>query len=411
MYGLRGLDALSASDAWAAGAYRTVNSPPLIEHWDGTAWSVVPAPGLTNHDTGFNGVSAYSPSEAVAVGFSNTGAGYKPLADVWDGVAWRLTTLPASLKSATLVDVAMLGHGDAWAVGKTATAGVQKPVLVHWNGSAWATTAAPNTAGALLGVAATPPGGALAVGYRESPHGDTGLVMRFDGTKWIDVTPPETAGMVPTDISTESPGEIWVVGYAAAGSSLAPVALRNDGTGWTQTPAADPASPAAAFRAVVARSPTDAWTAGMRLDTGTGQYRPLTEHWDGASWAVVDSAPVTGESELLALAGIPGSNDLWVSGHDHLIARYCGSTASPTRAVARAMAPALPRRPTRLIARTTVRADREGVPVVARDVASDAGIAETTTTYGSVSSRTSTAMDYPTSSWAATRRSLACIRT
>src|SRR5690349_6241140 len=85
VYGLRGLDALSAGDAWAVGAYRTVNSPPLIEHWNGTGWSIVPAPGLANHDTGFNDVSAVSTSEAMAVGFSATPAGYQPMADLWDG--------------------------------------------------------------------------------------------------------------------------------------------------------------------------------------------------------------------------------------------------------------------------------------------------------------------------------------
>ena len=185
---------------------------------------IVPAPGLTNHDTGFNGISAFSPSEAVAVGFSNTGAGYRPLADSWDGASWQLTALPSTLRSATLVDVAMLGHGDAWAVGKTAKAGIQKPVLVHWDGSAWTTATAPNIGGALLAVTATPPSGAWAVGYRESPHGDTGVVMRFDGTRWTDVTPPAADGMVLADVSADAAGEVWVVGYTTLGSSLAPVA-------------------------------------------------------------------------------------------------------------------------------------------------------------------------------------------
>ena len=345
---------------------------------------IVPAPGLTNHDTGFNGISAFSPSEAVAVGFSNTGAGYRPLADSWDGASWQLTALPSTLRSATLVDVAMLGHGDAWAVGKTAKAGIQKPVLVHWDGSAWTTATAPNIGGALLAVTATPPSGAWAVGYRESPHGDTGVVMRFDGTRWTDVTPPAADGMVLADVSADAAGEVWVVGYTTLGSSLAPVALAG-----TTAPAGHRRRPpilvrrAAAFRAVIARSSTDAWAAGMRLDGVTAQYRPLVEHWDGTAWTVVDSPPVSGESELLALADIPGNGDLWVSGHDHLIARYCGGTPSPARQVGRATIPAFRPRPMGPTARTTApRGD--AVPVVARDVAAEAGIAETSTTYGAV---------------------------
>jgi hypothetical protein len=44
---LKGETAMSTSDVWAVGDYYCSNGYPsrtLIEHWDGTQWSVVPSP-------------------------------------------------------------------------------------------------------------------------------------------------------------------------------------------------------------------------------------------------------------------------------------------------------------------------------------------------------------------------------
>src|SRR5579859_6854009 len=42
---INGVAAISASNAWAVGYnFIGVNTVTLIEHWDGTSWSVVPSP-------------------------------------------------------------------------------------------------------------------------------------------------------------------------------------------------------------------------------------------------------------------------------------------------------------------------------------------------------------------------------
>ncbi len=391
VYGIRGLAALSPTDAWAVGAYKKTGSPPAVEHWDGTSWSVMQAPGLTRNETGFNAVTAVSPTEAMAVGYANDGGGFKPLADLWDGTAWRSAPLPPALRSATLVHTVALGHNDIWAVGKRAIAGVQRPVMVHWSGSTWSIAPAPTTPGALLGLAAASASDAWAVGYLETTAGETGLIMHFDGTRWTASTPPELFGMVLTSVSADGAGDVWAAGYEQAGEGWRPVALHWDGTAWTATATADPGSSVAAFRGVDARSPDDVWAVGMRLDPARSAYGPLIEHWDGTSWSAETGATAgggSGGSELFAVDAAPGSDSVWASGRNSLIEEYCRAGAEatahrPTIAPAppAATAPAPGGRaaaPTRAVRDAS---QGSALTVTARDVAADAGVAEITHTY------------------------------
>ena len=63
---LFGVAALSANDAWAVGSYSPQSGeiPPsntLVEHWNGTKWSIVPSPNLTGaHGNGLQGVTILS---------------------------------------------------------------------------------------------------------------------------------------------------------------------------------------------------------------------------------------------------------------------------------------------------------------------------------------------------------------
>jgi hypothetical protein len=64
---LVGVDAVSATDAWAVGE-RHIGTPEatLAEHWDGTRWRVVKSP--PTNDGAFGGVLAVTPTDVWAVG-------------------------------------------------------------------------------------------------------------------------------------------------------------------------------------------------------------------------------------------------------------------------------------------------------------------------------------------------------
>ena len=86
---LNGIAAISASNIWAVGSYRTSLDPygpyfTFIEHWNGSAWSVVksPSPGLGN--TGLAAAThVHATSSVWAVGFKQSSNIYQTLTELY----------------------------------------------------------------------------------------------------------------------------------------------------------------------------------------------------------------------------------------------------------------------------------------------------------------------------------------
>src|SRR5438105_12938109 len=72
---LLGVTCVSASDCWAVGSYVAGSGAPrtLIEHWDGTAWAIVPSPNTSLPNNVLSGVTCVSWSDCWAVGYYITG--------------------------------------------------------------------------------------------------------------------------------------------------------------------------------------------------------------------------------------------------------------------------------------------------------------------------------------------------
>src|SRR5262245_4591058 len=69
-----GVTALSACNVWAVGSYRAVATGTLLslaEHWNGTAWKVVPTPNPGTSLNRLNAVSAFSASDVWALGHAD----------------------------------------------------------------------------------------------------------------------------------------------------------------------------------------------------------------------------------------------------------------------------------------------------------------------------------------------------
>src|SRR5687767_6531273 len=68
---LNAVSGTSANDVWAVGVSHdgTPPSRTLIEHWDGAQWSIVPSPSPDNQLNELRGVAAISATDAWAVGF------------------------------------------------------------------------------------------------------------------------------------------------------------------------------------------------------------------------------------------------------------------------------------------------------------------------------------------------------
>jgi hypothetical protein len=148
--------AVSANDVWAVGTRG--HRRTLIEHWNGSRWSVVSSPNVSgkrkhNH---LVGVDAVSSSAALAVGYTiyPPGVSDRPLGMRRNGAAWSIVSTAHPPGSPTpdtyLQDVAMISAGDALAVGFDFNATGAHPLSEHWNGSRWNLVNVPTPAHALL---------------------------------------------------------------------------------------------------------------------------------------------------------------------------------------------------------------------------------------------------------------------
>src|SRR2546423_7957784 len=96
---LRAVAAVATTDAWAVGSFIAASGSgqALIEHWNGKKWSVVasPAAGMGNV---LLGVTAVSANDVWAVGiFALTGSGIvQTLIEHWDGTSWSVVSSPSA---------------------------------------------------------------------------------------------------------------------------------------------------------------------------------------------------------------------------------------------------------------------------------------------------------------------------
>jgi hypothetical protein len=129
---LSSISAVSPTDIWAAGtttaiqnANKAVTRFTLAMHYNGTAWSIVKTVN-TAEPTGLSGVTAISASNAWAVGnaFNNVhdtsaSVANKAVIQHWNGTAWSIAASPAGLISADRISAP--SATDIWASGQTPT--------------------------------------------------------------------------------------------------------------------------------------------------------------------------------------------------------------------------------------------------------------------------------------------------
>ena len=121
---LQSVTCVSSTDCWAVGSnlpndiYQT-----LIEHWDGSSWQIVTSPNVNGRFNFLNGVTCLSAANCSAVGYttdtSNSNA--VPLIEHWDGTAWSVFSSP-SVANSSLASVTCISSTlQCWSVGSANT--------------------------------------------------------------------------------------------------------------------------------------------------------------------------------------------------------------------------------------------------------------------------------------------------
>jgi hypothetical protein len=230
-----GAAALSANDVWVVGDQEGADGifETLAEHWDGSSWTVVPTP-----DPGWAGnhlyaMDAVSPDDVWAVGQELTGSTPdQPLVEHWNGTCWSVVSLPGVPSSNVLLDgITAARDGQVWAVGEAdSPAGGGQPLIEHHApGQGWQVQTLPAVPGKanwanLYGVAAS--GGTVyAVGTYVDPATDNNnalVLSSVNGGPWTVAGAPDpgSGSNIPGGI-TEIGGQFWLAGiYDDGGSEL-----------------------------------------------------------------------------------------------------------------------------------------------------------------------------------------------
>jgi hypothetical protein len=227
------VNCVSTSDCWAVGYSLGQDYQALIEHWNGSAWTVTPA--VPQEKSILYGVTCTSTSDCTAVGVQWTtpltgSALYQTLIDHWDGNSWSVVSSPntASDQDNILSSVACSVASDCWAVGSSNN--YSQALIEHWDGASWNISTSPQTGNILNAIACSSSSDCWAAGpyYTTHPPART-LVQRWDGAAWSVVNSPNTSASQSNNLSAiacTSPTNCWAVGQHSEGNRNHTLILR-----------------------------------------------------------------------------------------------------------------------------------------------------------------------------------------
>ncbi len=305
---LYSIGVVSSRDVWAVGEqynYAYGAYQPLVKHWDGTQWAIVPS---TNYLGSMRGVAVVAPNDIWAVGFRLGYAGASVLLH-WDGSSWTYPSHHITGHANKLFAVAAVSANDIYAVGEAGS----QPLVAHWNGGEWTTVANPAIANSKLnGISVVSGNNIWAVGT--SASGSQTLIMHYDGVAWTQVASPNVGSYqnVLTSVATLSPTNAWAVGYASNGTTgYQGITLHYDGASWNTVPNGTAGVGNVYLSSVAASSLGDVWAVG-RNSTSSGA-NTIALRYNGSTWSTVRSAsPGRSVSNLLGVVNKAGA--VWAVG-------------------------------------------------------------------------------------------------
>jgi hypothetical protein len=200
---LFGASADAANDAWAVGFGGLNDIQTSAMHWDGTNWKSVATPNVGEGANKLSAVLALAPNDVWAVGFSTPVAPPKQAATLtliehFDGTSWTVVPSPnvgpkSANQSNRLLGLTANSANDIWAFGSYFPpdgSAHQMTLLLHWDGTSW--TIAPSPSPAKGGF----PCDLLWAGVAPSPGNLWILGSVHDGTLAMHMTTGPDSGLV-----------------------------------------------------------------------------------------------------------------------------------------------------------------------------------------------------------------------
>lgn len=297
---LAAVAALSPGDVWAVGDYKLLGANrTLAERWDGSSWKVIKSPNSERKNSELVAISALSETDIWAVGQADDYPYNYPsaLVEHWDGTAWSVVPIERNIHWAmqTLTGVKAIGPNDVWATGyglEDEEAGYL-PLSYHWNGLDWRQVHVKHgdrfASYFQRAIDATSRHDVWAVGDQQLSFGhETTRVEHWTGGPWqtVDVPSPGVdRGSYLEGVSAVAASDVWAVGRFDNGTSMRALFLHWDGSAWSQVSGPSPGGRFdTTLTSVSADAGNDAWSVGF-FDNGVKE-KPVIMHWDGRSWIV-----------------------------------------------------------------------------------------------------------------------------
>jgi hypothetical protein len=337
---LNGVAVLSACDAWAVGSFRDVHGvqDTLIEHWNGSDWSVVPSPSPGTQINFLQSVRAASPVSIWAVGEYESGGSAKSLVLHWDGARWTQQDAPSPGTSfSELSGIRAVPGGGAWAVGAFASGTSQRALILHFTGGRWHRVSGPRvgTGESLSGVTATSAKDVWAVGasFKEPAAGRLAagrlapgvpaaaqavrtLILHWNGRTWTTVASPSPGALAELEaVGAGSSSRALAIGVEELASGhFRTLTLRWDGRNWTRVSSPNPGGSSADdfLRGITVLSDGTAFAVGGTIPS-SGQQSALVEKWNGSRWTTVAIHRPSGANGLGGIASASASS-IWAVG-------------------------------------------------------------------------------------------------
>ena len=324
---LAGVSAASLNDAWAVGAYYPASSTvlaTLAHHFDGNRWTAFPLPNVGAQENVLYAVAMPTTGKAWAVGYYVSGKFVQQtLIEHFDGTVWTVVPSPSpgALQN-ILFSVAAITDSDVWAVGAEQDAsGLWHTLTEHWDGAGWSVVNAVDAGSSgnqFYAVKALASDNVYAVGQQAGAgFPNQALVENWNGKTWSVVSSPAdaSASVLPLGAAATS-STLTLVGeqetdtapyttYVAAGTPDAESiqTTPNAGSGENDLFAATTAADGST------------WTVGWDIDTTTGNHDPLILQGKNGVWSLVASPSLGKGSDtgFAAITAIPGGG-LWAVG-------------------------------------------------------------------------------------------------
>jgi hypothetical protein len=237
---LEAVAVVSPTDVWAAGQTTSLADGriphPVIEHWNGTTWKVVPVPSLMANNTGsFMTAGTDTSGDVWFAGWQGSMLARSNLIARWNGSAIKLVTAPQPQGTgggATLSGVDVTSAHNIWAIGDYQPQGATERTEVFRKlskGFKLISSPSKGTDGsALAGVDSVSNTDAWSAGYRFTANSELPLVEHWDGRAWTIVANPSglPKNAALAGVATTPTGYVFAVGSQRAAGVATPLLIQ-----------------------------------------------------------------------------------------------------------------------------------------------------------------------------------------